>query len=159
MNTPSTKPASQEADKHRFYVFKCDMFDRIEFKANQGVLKRLSFAVSSKQPIGKGLDMVRVSPFKTVFVVDVSRRATIFAITQNAAFEDEAKKKKPPSDPPAPPPVDPECCQSAGCVPPQLCMVTDIDCYCVVVGAPQQQIRKIAPFNLDDNLETMLSIL
>jgi hypothetical protein len=140
MNTPSTKPASQEAD-NRFYVFKCDMFDLIEFKANQGVLKRLSFAVSSKQPIGKGLDMVRVSPFKTVFVVDESRRATIFAITQNAAFEDEAKKKKPPSDPP-PPPVDPLCCQSAGCVHPHQCIVTDIDCFCVVVGAPNSRSEK-----------------
>ena len=40
--------------------------------------------MSSKRPIGKELDMVRVSPLKTVFVVDESRRATIFAITHNA---------------------------------------------------------------------------
>lgn len=155
----TTVPAAAETTKNRrFYVFKCDLFDRIELRANRDVLRRLSFAVSSKQTIGKGLEMVRVSPFKTVFVIDESGGASIFAITQNPAFEAEAKRKRPKPDPPPdpPPPVDPLCCASAGC-PDDDCVVTDIDCFCVHFPDGQDQDR--TTFAPDDALESMLSIL
>lgn len=149
--------STEATESRQFYVFKCDMFDSIEFRANRDVLKRLSFAVGSKQPISKGLAMTRVSPFKTVFVIDESRGAAIFAITQNAAFEAEAKKKPKPPTPPPLPPVDPQCCASAGC--PDDCIVTDIDCFCIQFPDQQNQGRTRTSFSPDDALESMLSIL
>jgi hypothetical protein len=152
---PSKMKISEDKIKeHRYFIVKCDLFDKVKVSASAQAVKAIPFAVSSTLPIKVGLGKLKASPFKTIFVIDDARDSVIFALTQNAELEAEAKKKRPP--PPPPPP--PDCCFDcirAGAE----CIVDATSCWCIVFPDSPADMLHRTPFTADDDLASVLQII
>jgi hypothetical protein len=69
-----------------------------------------------------------------VFLVDEATGNPIYAITQNEAYVEYAKKRNPPPEPPPPPPSD--CCERCRRLGGESCYTyPDGSCFCVGIDA------------------------
>jgi hypothetical protein len=150
---------STQIQENRFFFVKCRLFDEARIGTSAAAIRSASFAVSSTSSIKAGLNKVKASPFKTVFVIDEQKDKAIFALTQNPELEAEAKKKGGGGNPPPPPPPI-ECqavcaeCEAAG----GQCIVDATSCWCVVFEDSPQNIRHRTPFTADDSLASLLQV-
>ncbi len=149
-----------QIQENRFFFVKCRLFDEARIGASAPAIRSSSFAVSSTSSIKAGLNKVKASPFKTVFVIDEQKDKAIFALTQNPELEAEAKKKGGGGNPTPPPQPPVECqaicaeCEAAG-IP---CIVDATSCWCIAFPDSPQAMRHRTPFTADDSLASLLQI-
>jgi len=123
----------------QFHVLKCDLFDEVTIELSKTAERLISTAgtdvtelIDSKRSVKEGMEAVRKSPFKTVFVFDAEKQRPIYALSQNSEFIIRARKKKGGGDrPPLPPDDLTQCCEEClrtG----QGCFVTEgLNCICI----------------------------
>lgn len=123
----------------QYHYVTCAAFKgvKIDLSAAQRFEKDLGIiGMSAKHPIKAVLKAVKVSPFKTVFVVRPEDGSVAYAVSQNEEYVAAAKKKGGGGGrPPLPPSPAEDCCAECMSRGADGCMLLEsMACYCLYEG-------------------------